>query len=90
VLSACDAAHPSEQAPGEGIGLAQAFLLAGSRAVIAATRPVPDRTARDLIRELYRGWRPGGDLPSQFQRAGLACRRQDPAADCASFRLLEP
>jgi cellulose synthase operon protein C len=90
VLSACEGGRSSEEAPGEGIGLAQAFLLAGARAVIAADQRVPDRTARDLMRELYRGWQPGEDLPGQFQRAQLASRRQDPAGRWASFRLLVP
>jgi hypothetical protein len=89
VLSACDAGRASEQAPGEGIGLAQAFLLAGSRAVIAATQSVQDRSARDLLREMYRNWQPGADLPQQFLRAQRACLRQDPASDCVRFRLLE-
>jgi cellulose synthase operon protein C len=90
VLSACDAGRSSEQAPGEGIGLANAFLLAGAQAVIAATRPVVDNDARDLLSELYRGWQPGMDLAGQLQRAELVCHQQHPTADCTSFRLLEP
>ncbi len=90
VLSACEAGRSSGEAPGEGIGLAQAFLLAGTRAVVAATRPVTDRAARDLLGELYRDWKPGEDLAQALRAAQLACRRQDPAADWASFRLLEP
>jgi hypothetical protein len=90
VLSSCDAGRTSEQTPSEGIGLAHAFLLAGSQAVVAATRKVPDSTSRDLVSELYRGWRPGVDLPRQFQRAQQACLQRYPAVDCASFRLLEP
>ncbi|MBW8875768.1 MAG: CHAT domain-containing protein [Acidobacteria bacterium] len=92
VLSACDTSRSSEEAPAEGIGLANAFLLAGSRAVIAATRQVDDKVARDLLLDLYRGWRPGEetDLALQLQRAELTCRHRDPKADCMSFRLLEP
>jgi hypothetical protein len=90
VLSACDAGHSSEQAPGEGIGLANAFLLAGAQTVVASTRLVKDDTARDLLSELYQHWRPGEDLARQLQRAQLACLRQNPKADCTSFRLLEP
>jgi CHAT domain-containing protein/tetratricopeptide repeat protein len=90
VLSTCEGGRTSEEAPGEGIGLAQAFLLAGSRAVVAATRPVRDTVASDFVTALYRGWKPGMDLLQPFQRAQLACRRQSPAADCASFRLFEP
>lgn len=90
VLSSCEAGRSSGQAPGEGIGLANAFLLAGSEAVVAATRRVPDETARDLMRELYSGWK-GTDLPRRFQRAQWACLQSHPAgAGCESFRLLEP
>ncbi len=89
VLSACDAGRASEQAPGEGIGIAQAFLLAGSRAVIAATQSVQDRSARDLLREMYQNWQPRADLPQQFLRAQRACLRRDPASECLRFRLLE-
>lgn len=90
VLSSCDAARSSEEAPGEGIGLAHAFLLAGSQAVIAATQEVPDSIARDLSVELYRGWRPGADLSLHFQRAQRVCRERHSVTDCASFRLIEP
>jgi tetratricopeptide (TPR) repeat protein len=90
VLSACDGGHSSEQAPGEGVGLAQAFLLAGTRSVIAATRPVLDRTARDLLTELYRRWQPGTDPAQALRQAQLACRSRNPDADWASFRLLTP
>ena len=92
VLSACDAAHTSEEAPGEGVGLANAFLLAGSKGVVAARQRVPDRSANELMCELYSHWRPGEDLHHQLQRAQLACRRRDPSpqAAWASFRLLVP
>ena len=90
VLSTCEGGLSSKEAPGEGIGLAQAFLLAGSRAVVASTRPVRDTEARDFTVELYRGWKPGMDLARPFQRAQLACRRRNPAGDWASFRLFEP
>jgi hypothetical protein len=90
VLSACDSGQSSKQAPGEGIGVAQAFLLAGAQGVIAATQSVDDRKARDLITELYRGWQPGADLASQLRRAQLASRQRDPASVWASFRLFEP
>jgi CHAT domain-containing protein len=92
VLSACDAGRSSYEAPGEGIGLANAFLLAGSQAVVASPRSVSDLSANDLMRELYRGWESGADLPSQLRRAQLSCRRKDPSARAAwaSFRILVP
>lgn len=92
VLSACDAAHTSEEAPGEGIGLANAFLLAGSKGVVAARQAVPDPSANALMYELYGKWRSGEDLQHQLRRAQLACR--DNHAPCraawASFRFLVP
>ncbi|HEV2845336.1 MAG TPA: CHAT domain-containing protein, partial [Thermoanaerobaculia bacterium] len=91
VLSACDGGRSSEQAPGAGIGLAQAFVLAGAQGVVAANRTVADSTARELAAELYSGWRSGADLPRQFQRAQRAYRARNPKAeDWASFRLLTP
>jgi tetratricopeptide (TPR) repeat protein len=90
VLSACDAGHSSDQASSEGIGLANAFLLAGSQEVIASTRKVDDAMARFLVSELYRGWKPGEDLARQLQRAEAVCRQQYGQADCTSFRLIEP
>jgi hypothetical protein len=88
VLSTCEGGLSSKEAPGEGIGLAQAFLLAGSRAVVAAVRPVRDSTAREFVAELHRYWKPGRDLVQPFRQAQRACRQR--YADCASFRLFEP
>jgi hypothetical protein len=92
VLSSCDTALSSAEAPGEGIGLANAFLLAGSQQVVAATSLVTDLSSKDLMSELYGGWQAGADLSHQLRRAQLACRRKDPStrADWASFRLLVP
>jgi tetratricopeptide (TPR) repeat protein len=89
VLSTCEAGRSSKQAPGEGLGLANAFLLAGAQDVVAAPQPVDDRIARDMVVELYKNWRPGADLPFQLRRAQLASRQKHPSA-WASFRLLEP
>jgi tetratricopeptide (TPR) repeat protein len=90
VLSACDAGRSSQEAPGEGIGLANAFLLAGAQTVIAATRPVADPSLRDLLHKVYLGWQPGADLSRQLQQAQLACRQRNPASDWASLRVLTP
>ncbi len=92
VLSACDAGRTSEEAPGEGVGLANAFLLAGAKEVVAARQAVPDESANELMAELYRDWQPGESLAQQLQRAQLTCRKKDPSANAAwaSFRLLVP
>lgn len=92
VLSACDAAHTSEEAPGEGVGLASAFLLAGSKGVVAARQRVPDPSANALMYELYSKWRPEEDLQHQLRRAQLACRDNHSSCQAAwaSFRFLVP
>jgi len=89
VLSGCDTGRSSE-APVEGLGLAHAFLLAGSRAVVASTRPADDRTVAAFFPELYRRWDREPDLAVALQQAQLAWRRQNPGADWAGFRLFEP
>jgi len=90
VLSGCDTGRSGAEAPAEGLGLAHAFLLAGSQEVIAATRPVGDHAAQGLFTELYRRWSPAPDLAALLRDAQLAWRRQDPTGDWRSFRLFEP
>jgi cellulose synthase operon protein C len=90
VLSTCEGGRSSREAPGEGLGVAQAFLLAGSQAVVAAVRPVRDSTARAFVADLHRYWLPGADLAGPFRQAQLACLEENPGADCESFRLFEP
>jgi tetratricopeptide (TPR) repeat protein len=92
VLSACDAGHTSEEAPGEGVGLANAFLLAGSKEVVAARQWVPDSSANELMAEMYSHWQPREDLQQQLRRAQLTCARKNPSpcASWASFRVLVP
>jgi len=90
VLSGCETGRSSTGAPVEGLGLAHAFLLAGSRAVIAATRPVGDLPTQGLFAELYRHWGPEPDLAVLLQQAQLVWRQREPAADWASFRLFAP
>ncbi len=91
VLSGCETGRSSADAPVEGLGMAHAFLLAGSRAVIAATRPVGDRKAQELFAELYRHWGSTPDLAVLLRDAQLASRQQrDPAAVWESFRVFEP
>lgn len=90
VLSGCETARSGAEAPVEGLSLAHAFLLAGSRSVIAATRPVGDHAAEGLFTDLYRSWGATSDLAVLLQQAELAWRWRDPGADWSSFRLFEP
>ncbi len=90
VLSGCDTGRSSAETPVESPGLAHAFLLAGSRAVIGSTRPAADRTVPAFFTELYRQWDGEPDLAVALQRAQLAWRQRSPEADWAGFRLFEP
>ncbi len=91
VLSGCETGRsPAGISVESAAGLAQAFITAGSRGVVAAVRPVEDRQAAELVRHFYPAWL-GGEPPSQaLRQAQLALRDRHPAADWASFRLLEP
>jgi cellulose synthase operon protein C len=94
VLSGCDTARRAG-ARVEGIGIGQAFLLAGSTSVVAATRPVADRLAARLMSAFYEaspGPAPAAALGAaeRLRAAQLALRREEPGSDWASFRTLVP
>jgi CHAT domain-containing protein len=84
VLSGCDAARSDA----EGLGLAQAFLAAGSEEVVAPVRPVADTLAEALANALYGAPQPS--LARALRAAQLAVRAADPAADWSAFRALAP
>jgi tetratricopeptide (TPR) repeat protein len=54
VLSACEAARRAEAGAVVGLGIADAFVLAGARAVVAPTRKVGDRSAARIAETLAR------------------------------------
>src|SRR6185295_13907303 len=54
VLSGCETGRSSTETSVESLGLAHAFLLAGSREVVASTRPADDRTVPAFFADLYR------------------------------------
>jgi tetratricopeptide (TPR) repeat protein len=90
ILSGCETGSTGPESRVEGLGLANAFVLAGSRAVIASVRLVDDRSAEPLFSEFYRRWQGGQDLAGALQQALLAWRHTHPKADWRSFRLIEP
>jgi|CXWL01.1.fsa_nt_gi tetratricopeptide (TPR) repeat protein len=91
VLSACESGKTTTLARVDGLGLAQTFLLAGARAVVATSRPIADDVARPLVVELYRAWLGGADLASALARAETELHGQPHAGDdWAAFRVLEP
>lgn len=90
VLSSCDSGQSSTETPVESLGLAHAFLLAGSRAVVASTRSAFDRKVPAFFAELYRQWDREPDLAVALRQAQLNWRRWNPGADWAGFRLFVP
>jgi len=90
VLSGCDTGRSSNETPVESLGLAHAFLLAGSRAVVASVRPADDSTVPAFFTGLYRQLEQEPDPGVAFQRAQLSWRRRYPGADWAGFRLFVP
>lgn len=88
VLTGCEAARSAGEA--EGLGLAQAFVAAGAREVLAPVRRVPDTLARKLAAALYSEQAAGAPLVRVARSALLAVRREDPASDWAAFRVLVP
>ncbi len=90
VLSGCNTGRSVAEAPTDVAGLAHAFLAAGSRSVIAATRPIEDDEALMLTTALYPALLSAQSVPYALRQAQLELRRQKPDADWSSFRVFEP
>jgi CHAT domain-containing protein len=94
VLSGCETARARSGATAGGLGLGQAFLVAGARAVVAASRPIDDALAAQIGPRLYDGMRAGEALDvalaQRLRAAELSARSASPGADWANFRLLVP
>ena len=88
VLSGCNVAHTSSASPGETLGIAQSFLVAGSDTVIAPTRTVSDALSLRFAEALYGELQDDRDLARAARRALLKLRSGDPAGDWANFRVL--
>ena len=88
ILSACDSGR-SNETPVESLDLANAFLLAGSQAVVASTRRANDLAVPELFTELYRKLDEENDLAVALQLAQLAWRGR-PGVDWSGFRLFVP
>jgi tetratricopeptide (TPR) repeat protein len=90
LLSGCETARTGAGQAG-GLGVAQAFVLSGARAVVAATRRVDDALAERLMRAVHRSLGAGEhDLGAALGQAQLAIAREAPDQDWSSFRVLVP
>jgi tetratricopeptide (TPR) repeat protein len=90
VLSGCETAATSAAKDVSGLGLAQAFLMAGARWVIASVRPVRDVDARVVVTALYAAQRRRGvwDGPTLLAEAQSRLSVDRPEVDWASFRVV--
>lgn len=71
VLSACDAARAPDLREAVGISLGEAFVLAGSDAVLAPARPIDDRSAERFASLVRDGLARGDALATLYRRAVL-------------------
>lgn len=69
VLSSCESARTAVRPCGSALGMATAWLRAGSAAVIASVLPVPDSHARDLSTTLHRALADGAGPAAALARA---------------------
>ncbi|MFZ5892796.1 MAG: CHAT domain-containing protein [Myxococcota bacterium] len=98
VLSACSSSVSPE--PGAGLSIGQAFIWAGARAVVGASRAISDRSSERFATVLYdqllnsdaRGVLPTNShvWARAVRAAMLALKHSDASADWASIRLLLP
>ncbi|MCU0664545.1 MAG: CHAT domain-containing protein [Myxococcota bacterium] len=87
VLLGCETARSERNGPG-GMGIAHAFLLAGSQLVVAMSRPVRDDLAAQLSSELYRYYQGEVLGPQDVRSALLRLHSSSPEDDWNSVRIL--
>ena len=85
VLSACDAARDTSLLHAQSLGIGQAFLLAGTHAVVAPGRPISDQVARRFSLSLWRRLAAGDSLEAAYQATYGELADGDEAE---TFRLL--
>jgi hypothetical protein len=91
VLSGCETGKEGERAGAPGLGLADAFIAAGARAVIASTRVVRDEDSERLLRGLAPALLAHPDDAAEALRvAQLALHHDAPDADWSAFRVFVP
>jgi tetratricopeptide (TPR) repeat protein len=89
VLSGCDTGRSNRERSIEGMGLAHAFLASGSQSVVAATRPVSDALAQQLVHAMYRFGAATAPVEA-LRNAQLLLSKQRPEVDWAAFRIVVP
>lgn len=88
VLSACEAARVPDLAQGQGVGLAHAFILAGSSEVLAPARPVRDRDAAAFAARIRAGLVQDVELGALYRTALV--QGKGAGFDFAAYRRIVP
>ncbi|MEO1481324.1 MAG: CHAT domain-containing protein [Myxococcota bacterium] len=88
VLSGCETARSGARLP--NLGVAQGFVVAGARYVLAATRSIPDALSRRVTRAF---WDASSSLdvaqtPTRWKHASVRLRQTEPNGEWAAFRLM--
>ncbi len=87
VLSGCETGTARSHGGAPGVGLSEAFIAAGSGAVIGASRRVRDEVAEALLVALTPALAVHpNDAASALRDAQLALRRDQPGADWSAYR----
>ncbi|MDX2024432.1 MAG: CHAT domain-containing protein [Deltaproteobacteria bacterium] len=89
VLSSCEAGRSSGDSNTAGLGLAQAFVVAGAKVVIAPTRAVSDEVSRDFMRLFYKHVS-SGLPPERALQTTLSEANAQQENDWSTFRALVP
>jgi hypothetical protein len=87
VLSGCETARVESHRV-LGLGLATAFVAAGSEVVIAATRPVPDALAATISAAFHQQLAQGLEPVGALRAAQLAVAAAEPHSDWAAYRAV--
>ena len=88
VLSACNSALNNNNISAQSIGLAHAFIIAGSKKVVATVRPVLDKQASHIMQKFYLQWMKSDDFEQAFRKTQLNLLKTQPEHDWAAFRLV--
>jgi tetratricopeptide (TPR) repeat protein len=87
VLSGCETGREGDRGGADGLGLGAAFLAAGSRAVLASVRAVPDAVTARLMRDLARALVEQPSDPARaLQKAQVSLLASAPSVDWSAFR----
>jgi tetratricopeptide (TPR) repeat protein len=91
ILSGCETATSAETS-GAGLGLAQAFVIAGAEWVVASNRTVKDSDAARIVVDLFdqRLRHPDSDIGALLRAVQRELLVTQPGIDWASFRVIVP